>query len=270
MYPNNLIIPSAPLMLSEHEYAKLDPSTDGPMPYHRQRTEKMWIDTYRRLNALWIGGPAPTPGLKPHGPLAGQKLGAHALLTSGLHSSMFFNSGKIAEFPLRLKEAARDLLLLMFHTHRGLRHGLPPERTVGCAMGAITLAHEVACSASDFAPWAGDAVRTSVAEKDGDGFAFKRSHPLPRERVLICEDVITTGGSVRKLLELVKSYGAEPYPFILALVNRSGLRAVDGHVILPLINYEAPTWDAKQCPWCDAGSKPVRPKENWSELQLLP
>ncbi len=215
-----------------------------------QRNEKYWFDKYRELGALWVHD--------------GNMLRPHVLLTSGAHSNGFFNSSLVFEIPAVAERAAADLVRLFadfrFPT-------IWPDRVVGPAMGAITLAHEIArqIEIREASP-----CTMSFAEKVNDGadMAFTRTGPKFGERVLCVEDVLTTGGSVRKMVRAVEEAGGQVMPYILVLVNRSGEVSVDGRKIVPLIERHMPSFAPGPCPLCQGGSEAIRPKgaDNWTRL----
>ena len=97
-------------------------------------------------------------------------------------------------------------------------------------------------------------------------FAEDEHFVLFDKSVLLCEDVITTGGSIRLTAVAVTEAGGIILPFVLALVNRSGLKEIDGRKILALINRPMPTWEPVECPLCKEGSEAFRPKDNWALL----
>ncbi len=219
------------------------------------RTKDGWVQEYQRKGALWIHDENPK---RPH-----------ALLTSGGHSSGFFNSELVAEDTLIHDEACRDLVYLLGE------HGLNAkdvDRVVGPAMGAITMADGVsrhvgrADSRSCLRAY-------TEKETGGDGklMVFKRTTIHPGERVLFVEDVLTTGGSVELSVAAVAVAGGIALPFVAVLVNRSGLKEVNGKKIVALIDRPMPTWfpSKEKCPLCEQGSEAIRPKtpvENWQRL----
>jgi orotate phosphoribosyltransferase len=222
-------------------------------------TTEGWISPYATLGALWIHDENPK---RPH-----------ALLTSGNHSSGFFNSGLVTENPSYLDQAAWDLITMLGDA--GLVFGqvpgraVSPRRVVGPAMGAITLAHNIALNiACDY----GGTRLTSFTEKESEvlrnTMVFKRNPPKPGEEVLVTEDVLTTAKSVKAVMAAVEAHGATILPFVAVLVNRSGLKEVCGAKIVALIDHPMPMWMPEECPLCKQGSEAIRPKEagNWARL----
>ena len=89
---------------------------------------------------------------------------------------------------------------------------------------------------------------------------------LPNQSILLCEDVLTTGGSVDLAATAVTNAGGIVLPFILVLVNRSGLTEANGKKIVALIDRPMPMWTPEECPLCKQGSEAIRPKDNWMRL----
>lgn len=89
---------------------------------------------------------------------------------------------------------------------------------------------------------------------------------LPGQTVLLCEDVLTTGGSVDLTATAVTNAGGIVLPFLLVLVNRSGLTEAGGKKIVALIDRPMPMWTPEECPLCKEGSEAIRPKDNWAAL----
>jgi orotate phosphoribosyltransferase len=210
--------------------------------------KERWIDAYRDKGALWISDGNPE---RPH-----------ALLTSGKHSNGFFNSVLVTDDPALLKRAVSALLTKVSHTETA------PDRVVGPAMGAITLAYEVASVL-------GRGCLSGYAEKGADHndverkfMVFNKTKIIPGEKILVVEDVLTTGGSVERLVEAVVRADGIILPYVLVLVNRSGLTEVGGKKIISLIDEEMPIWEADECPLCKKSSTALRPREgdNWVKL----
>ena len=112
----------------------------------------------------------------------------------------------------------------------------------------------------------------SFAEKEGDGFVFKRSKPLPGERVFLVEDTITTGGSVLRVKDAVKNIVPDALimPVLPVLCNRSGKDSLDGMQIVSLVSGDFRMWKEGSNPFTANGRELVPPVENvkdsWSVL----
>jgi orotate phosphoribosyltransferase len=219
------------------------------------RSPDQWREIFTKTTAIWLHN--------------GQAERDHALLTSGNHSDGFMNSEMFMEHPMLLDEAAADLVGMLF------REGLVPQRVdrvVGPALGAITIAHDVA---RNMERESGHRVPRSYAEQHeqehSEGFkrrwmSFDRTRVLTGESVLLVEDVITTGGSVKRAMDAVVEEGGTVLPYVTALVNRSGLDEVHGLKIVSLTDFHPNQWPPNECPLCGMGSKAVKPKPIWGEF----
>jgi orotate phosphoribosyltransferase len=214
------------------------------------RSHVGWENELMRIGALWShdGNPA-----RPH-----------SLLTSGKHSAGFCNCEIIKEDPVLLADACEDLVEQV----AGLELIFPVDRVIGPAMGAITIAHEVAEHTSRYFQ---SSCRSGFVEKDPcdpTRMILSRTTLRPGECVLLVEDVLTTGGSVERAAAAIEQAGGEVMPVVLVLVNRSRLQYVGERAIISLVDRPIPAWDAAECQLCAEGSVPLRPKgaENWSRL----
>jgi orotate phosphoribosyltransferase len=96
-------------------------------------------------------------------------------------------------------------------------------------------------------------------ERQDTGMALRRGFRIePGAPVVVVEDVITTGGSTREVVEAVRALGAHPLA-AGSLVDRSGGQADVGLPRASLLRLEVPTWPASECPLCAQGSQPVKP-----------
>lgn len=194
-------------------------------------------------------------------------------LRSGLISNGYFNGAVLCERPLYLSEFVKDLVVVYTKLDSHWLSG-SIQRVVGPAMGAITLAHEVARCLEDVYRRGGydDSVHMSFAEKEGDGFVFKRSKPVANERILLVEDTITTGGSVLKVCNAISETApnAVRVPVLLALCNRSGSETLDGMQIASLVSGDFRTWKEGENPFTPDGKEHVpvveNVKDNWNLL----
>jgi orotate phosphoribosyltransferase len=231
--------------------------------YKKQKKEEnseMWVEIYIKKGAYWLHDANPK---RPH-----------ALLTSGKHSSGFFNSELIMEDPVLVDQACRTLVDLL------IDENLDPnivDRVVGPAMGAITLANDIAryVSFSKNAMHRAKHCLRAYVEKENEGdsktMVFKRTKMGNRETVLLTEDVITTGGSVELTAKAVSDAGGLALPFVVTLINRSGLNKVKEKKIVALVDREMPIWTPEECPLCKNGSEAIKPKgvENWARLNAV-
>ncbi len=204
-------------------------------------SQQKWIKKFEELNALWIHDKNPK---RPY-----------ALLTSGNHSNGFFNMTKIMERPKLLEEACKEIV-----------HQYPlnekPDVVVGSALGAIIIAHE-------FAKQLGAKLAFTEKNEGQTAMTLKRFDIETNAKVLIVEDVMSTGGTTRKTIKTLEKLNVQIIPSILLLVNRSGQTDLDGRKIKALIDYPMPIWEPGKCPFTKDGQEPVpavRPKQNWDDL----
>jgi len=217
------------------------------------RTTEDWIREYQLKDALWIHD--------------GNPKSPHALLTSGKHSNGFFNSRLVIPDEPLLHDAAFDLLELLGNS--GEVEGRDVDIVIGPQTGATKLAELISGQVPDCTGypchWASPAKNEQGGQKS-IVFSNEDLRLLPRRSVLLCEDVLTTGGSVDLTATAVTSAGGIVLPFILVLVNRSGLTEASGKKIIALIDRPMPMWTPDECPLCRMGSEALRPKDNWARL----
>lgn len=222
------------------------------------RHEDGWIRKYEKKQALWIHDE--------------DKRRPHALLTSGNHSNGFFNSRLIISDEKLLDEAASDLVELFVQACDGKVHGI--NVSVGPQTGATKLceliANHIKAHTGELCAWASPAKFEQEGKKQMV-FTKEDCTKLWKSHVLLCEDVLTTGGSVELAERAVVKAGGRVLPFILTLVNRSGLTRVNGKKVIALINRKMPIWTPEECPLCKEGSKTLLPKDtkNWEELNAV-
>lgn len=218
-----------------------------------RHTQEEWIKIYQERAAIWKHD--------------GNPRRPHMLLRSDQHSSGFCYSELILEDPWLLQQGCRALA-------GGLHgYGLDLERVdrvVGPAMGAVTLAHDLAREIRQLHGQAKTCFRAyteKIPGGDGKALRFDKSQIRPGEQVLLVEDVLTTGGSVERSAELVEQAGGVVLPYVAALLNRSGQSKIAGREIVALINLHMPTWSAEECPLCREGSRAIgKSAENWTLL----
>lgn len=218
------------------------------------RNESSWFTQYEILNALWAHEGSPEQ--------------PHALLASGNHSNGFFNSRFVIPQERLLRDAASDLLEIFAQKGGDISK---VQAVVGPQTGATKLAEFISDQISTFTKnycfWASPA-KSEDAGKKSMVFNEEDRSFLPGQSCLLCEDVLTTGRSVLLAEKAILDIGGSTLPYILVLVNRSGLKEVEGKKIIALINRYLPIWTPEECPLCKEGSKAIPPKgENWELLK---
>ncbi len=174
---------------------------------------------------------------------SGGVLKGHFLLTSGRHSdtymqcALLFDDAKVsetlcAELADRVKEYKPDIV-------------------VSPAVGAIIMGYEVSRHLG---------LKNVFAERENGTFTLRRGFTLPeRARVLITENVVTTGGSVFEVMEMLKNYGAEVVA-VASMVDRSNGTVDFGVPFVTMLRADVKSYEADECPLCKAGmGAPVKP-----------
>ncbi len=168
----------------------------------------------------------------------------HVLLTSGRHSTAFFLFARLMQWPTHLEGVARQLVAPL--------RGQGVEAVMGPAMGGVILAYEGARALG---------VRALYTEKEPDGrMALRRGFDLRAgTRVLVVEDAVTTGGSLRRCLDAARAQGAEVVAVAALLDRRVG--AVEfGAPFYALVRRALPVYDPACCPLCRRGVPLTLPK----------
>lgn len=161
----------------------------------------------------------------------------HFLLTSGLHSPLYVEKFNVLQHPAHTEKLCRALA-------EKFADGAI-DTVVGPMTGGILLAHEVGKALG---------TRAIFTERENGRMTFRRGFTLaPGERVLIVEDIVTTGGSVQEVLDAVRAFDALPVG-IGMLVDRSGGAVNFGEVPhKALLHLDVQTFAPDDCPLCQDG-----------------
>jgi len=175
----------------------------------------------------------------------------HFLLSSGLHSDQYIQCQRLLQYPRHGLAFAEEIV------KRFLVAGIKPDSVVGPALGAVHWELLVAL-AFDRALLSVP-VRGIFAERPDGHFEIRRGVELkPGEKVLVVEDVTTTGGSARQVVELVRKLGAEPIG-VGAIIDRSGGTVDFGIPFVSLVTLTLQSYEASQCPMCQRGEPVTKP-----------
>ena len=162
-------------------------------------------------------------------------LSGHFQLTSGRHSDRYVQCARVLEDPAlttRLAEAIVERI--------GERH---IDLVAAPAVGGIIIGFAVAQALG---------VRFIFSERQEGHMVLRRGFEVPRgARVLVVEDVVTTGGSVAEVVELVRRSGGEPVA-VASLIDRGGPKRFDVELV-PLLRVEVESWDPASCSLCASG-----------------
>ena len=177
----------------------------------------------------------------------GAYLSGHFRLTSGLHSPNYLQSALVLQHPTHAETLGREMASRIL-TLTGAKK---IDVVISPALGGLIIGHETARSLG---------VRFLFTERDADRkMSLRRGFVLqPGEVAVVVEDVITTGGSTREVIDIVRMYGAEPVA-AGSIIDRSG-GAVDlGIPRVALETLHVTAYDPAVCPLCAAGEPVVKP-----------
>jgi orotate phosphoribosyltransferase len=172
----------------------------------------------------------------------GALLDGHFRLTSGLHSPGYLQCALVLQHPIEAEACGMALAERV----RSLDVGL----VLSPALGGIVIGHEVARALG---------VRAVFAERQDGALTLRRGFAIaPGERVLVVEDVVTTGGSTRETMEVARAAGGQVVG-AASIIDRS-----DGHQRLDvpfvaLATVALPTYSPEACPLCARGEPVVKP-----------
>ncbi len=184
-------------------------------------------------------------------------LEGHFLLASGNHSNRYLQSAKVLEHP---KKAAllTDALAKMIQ-----EAGIEVDTVCAPALGGVLAGYELARSLD---------VRSIFVEKKEGGMELRRGFEVARgEKIIICEDIITTGGSALKAAQAIEALGATVVAFA-SLANRGFCKRVDGNdtakpecalpndvPLFALDDFTFEMFSPEECPMCKEGSTAIKP-----------
>lgn len=177
----------------------------------------------------------------------GAYLHGHFRLTSGLHSPEYLQCAKVLQYPVHA-EAFGLALAARFREMAG-SEAIP--LVVAPAMGGLIIGHEVARALG---------ARFQFTERDATGkMTLRRGFEVAAgEAAVVVEDVITTGGSSREVIDLLRDFGVR----VLgagSIIDRSGGQADIGVPRAALATLSVTTWTPEDCPLCRQGSVAVKP-----------
>jgi orotate phosphoribosyltransferase len=184
-------------------------------------------------------------------------LEGHYKLSSGNHSQFYLQSAKVLENPKTAKLLADALAKEI------KKSGLEVDTVCAPALGGLIAGFALATALD---------VRSIFAERVDGKMAIRRGFEIKKgERVLMCEDIITTGGSAMEAAEVVKSLGGEIVG-VAALANRGFCKRENSNITtkpncklpqdIPFFALEDFTFEMyspDECPMCKAGSEAIKP-----------
>ncbi|MFT3808685.1 MAG: orotate phosphoribosyltransferase [Micropepsaceae bacterium] len=176
---------------------------------------------------------------------AGALLKGHFILSSGLHSDTFLQKALVFQDAKRTAKLARALAAKVKAEVKGRIDAI-----VSPAVGGIIPGYEVGRAM---------ALPAMYVEREGGQFVLRRGFHLDKSmRVLIVEDIVTTGLSSRECIEAVKATGAK-IAAEACLIDRSGGKAKLGVKLIALASLKVPAWEADKLPPHLAGTPAIKP-----------
>ena len=173
---------------------------------------------------------------------SGALLEGHFRLSSGLHSDRYLQSALVLQHPDFAEQLGRALAARLEH--------LQPTVILSPALGGIVIGQEVGRALH---------IRAQFAERQDGQLTLRRGFTLsPADRVVVVEDVITTGGSTRETIAVAEDAGASVMG-AAAIIDRG---ADPGRLNLPLqalVRMQVAAYKPEECPMCAAGSPVVKP-----------
>ena len=170
------------------------------------------LEIYKRHNALLKG---------------------HFLLSSGLHSDTYLQSALVMQYPVIAEEIIKELVKDIYH--------LNFTTVVSPAIGGIRFGYELARLLKK---------RSIFTERIDGKMTLRRGFQIEKgEKILIAEDVVTTGKSTKECMDVVKEHGGEIVG-ICSLIDRSNGKAKFDYPFYPLLKIDVATYEPENCPLC--------------------
>lgn len=184
-------------------------------------TDKQVIQLFEKHNALLTG---------------------HFKLSSGLHSEKYLQCALILQHPEIAGEFSRELAKRF--------SGEKIDVVIGPALGGVTLAYEVARALG---------VRGLFTERQEGSMVLRRGFLIsPGENVLVVEDVVTTGGSTKEVIDVVKSFGGKVVG-VGSIIDRSSSAVDFGVPLQSLAKLQVKTFEEKDCSLCKSKIPVTKP-----------
>jgi orotate phosphoribosyltransferase len=166
----------------------------------------------------------------------------HFLLTSGRHSDVYFQCAKVLQYPEYIEELC-SIIADEFCIQK-------IDSVIAPAIGGLVVGQEVARQLNK---------RFIFAEREDKKLTLRRGFSLNKgEKVLICEDVVTTGGSVFEVIDIVKNNDAK-VAGIGFIVDRSNGKVDFSSKQLSTVQLDVKSYLPEECPLCEKGIELVKP-----------
>ena len=166
----------------------------------------------------------------------GAILHGHFKLTSGRHSDTYMQSAKVFVDTKSSEALCKGLAEKL--------QGVPVDLVISPAVGGILMGYEVARQLGK---------PNIFAERENGEMTLRRGFSIePGTNVIVCEDVVTTGGSVKEVISLVESLGAKVQA-VASIVDRSNGKVNFGVKFVNLISMDVVSYEPDECPLCKEG-----------------
>ena len=172
----------------------------------------------------------------------GALLEGHFKLSSGLHSPNYLQCALVVQLPSDAEALGRALAAKL--------PDLTPTAVLSPALGGLIIGHEVGRALG---------VRAIFAERADGALTLRRGFDLtPADRVVVVEDVLTTGLSTRETMDVARERGATVVAAV-SIINRSGKASPVDVPFAALADFSPPTYSPETCPLCAQGLPVVKP-----------
>jgi len=173
---------------------------------------------------------------------SGALLDGHFRLSSGLHSAGYLQCALVLQHPSDAERLGRAIA--------EKTGDLRPTVVVSPALGGVVIGHEVGRALG---------VRALFAERNDGALMLRRGFVLSEtDRVLVVEDVLTTGASTRETIQVASACGGQVVG-VTSIVDRSGGTARFDVPFRPLVEFTLPTYEPDLCPLCAKGIPLMKP-----------
>lgn len=174
----------------------------------------------------------------------GALLSGHFKLSSGLHSDTYFQAALILQYPREAARLAGEL------AKRIEENNIKVDVVVSPALGGVIIGHEMGRALD---------VRAIFTERVDGKVSLRRGFSIDKgEKVLVVEDVITTGLSTKEVIDSLKPAGVE-VAAVVSLVDRSAGKVDFGVPRFSLLSLEVKSYKEDECSMCKTGSEAIKP-----------
>ena len=177
-------------------------------------------------------------------------LSGHFLLSSGLHSDKYVQCAQVLQYPDAAEKLAKELASELIQQFKNLNLKFKISTVVSPAMGGVIIGQEMGRALG---------VRAIFTEREQSLMTFRRGFKVEKgEKIIIVEDVITTGKSTKEVADLLKSLGAE-IVCAVSLIDRTGGKADLPLPAVSLLKLDIKTYQPQDCPLCKEGTTAIKP-----------